>query len=151
MYHITIQSTVITNDYVPSVSKMKHWASLALRQQVRRAELTILLVDKNEIKQLNKTYRHKNKPTNVLSFKADLLPQVKLKIPLLGDMVICPNIVNQEAQAQGKTYQAHWAHIVIHGTLHLLGYDHELKKEAQQMEAREIRLLKKLGFSNPYE
>jgi probable rRNA maturation factor len=150
MYRILIQAEPTPN-FVPSAAKIKQWAKAALRHKVRRGELTIRLVGKKEIQYLNKTYRHKNKPTNVLSFKADLPEAVQLKVPLLGDLVICSDIVNEEAKKQDKTNEAHWAHIIIHGSLHILGYDHETEAEAEVMEGKEIRLLKSLGFSNPYK
>lgn len=151
MYRITIQANADKEVFIPSAMQMRQWAKAALRHKVRRGELTIRLVEKPEIKALNKTYRHKNKPTNVLSFKADLPPEISEKVPLLGDIVICSAIVNEEAKKQNKSYKAHWAHIIIHGALHILGYDHETETEALQMETKEIKLLKSLGFSNPYE
>lgn len=150
MYRIIIQAEP-TRNFVPSAAKIRQWAKAALCHKVRRGELTIRLVGKKEIQHLNKTYRHKNKPTNVLSFKADLPADIQLKVPLLGDLVICSEIVNEEAKKQDKTEEAHWAHIVIHGSLHILGYDHETEAEAQVMETKEIRLLKSLGFSDPYQ
>jgi len=150
MYRIIIQAEP-TDTFVPSAMKLRQWAKAALRHKVRRGELTIRLVGKKEIQTLNKTYRHKNKPTNVLSFKAELPEEIQLKVPLLGDLVICSEIVNEEAKKQDKTKEAHWAHIVIHGSLHILGYDHETEAEAQVMETKEIRLLKSLGFNDPYQ
>lgn len=150
MYRITIQAHP-TRGYVPSASKMKLWVKAAIRHKVRRGELTIRLVSKKEIQALNKTYRYKDKPTNVLSFKADLPEMIKMKVPLLGDLVICTDIVNEEAKAQHKLEEAHWAHIVMHGSLHLLGYDHETEAEALVMERKETRLLKNLGFNDPYQ
>ena len=149
MYRLFIQ---IESKYtfVPSAVKIKQWVKAALRHKVRKGELTIRLVNKKEIQTLNKAYRRKNKPTNVLSFKAMIPKEVKLKVPLLGDLVICSEIVNEEAQQQNKTKEAHWAHIIIHGSLHLLGYDHETEAEAEKMEAKEIRLLKSFGWSDPY-
>jgi len=149
MYRIHIQ-TETKRVFVPSANKIKHWAKAALRHKRRRGELTVRLVTPREIQALNKTYRHKDKPTNVLSFRAEMPKAVRLQYPLLGDLVICSAIVNEEAGCQGKTPEAHWAHIVIHGALHLLGYDHETEVEARVMEGKEIRLLKTLGFSNPY-
>lgn len=149
MYRIIIQ-TEPTRTFIPSAMKIKQWAKTALRHKVRRGELVIRLVGKKEIQMLNKTYRHKNKPTNILSFKAEFPEVVQLKVPPLGDLVICADIVNEEAKKQEKLPAAHWAHIIIHGALHLLGYDHETEAEAQVMEGKEIKLLKNLGFSDPY-
>lgn len=149
MYRIIIQ-TESKRAFVPSAVKIKHWTKAALRHKRKRGEVTIRLVGKKEIQALNKTYRHKDKPTNILSFRSELPKDLPLKIPLLGDLVICSAIVNEEAKEQGKAPEAHWAHIVIHGALHLLGYDHESEADALLMEGKEIRLLKACGFSNPY-
>jgi probable rRNA maturation factor len=113
------------------------------------AQLTIRITDEAEIQELNRTYRHKDKPTNVLSFPFEAPPGVE--IPLLGDIIICAAVVAREAGEQGKPLQAHWAHMVIHGTLHLLGYDHIDETEAEQMEGLEITLLAGLGYANPYQ
>lgn len=149
MYRIIIQAES-KRAFFPSAMKIRQWATAALRHKVRRGEMTVRLVGKKEIQTLNKTWRHKNKPTNILSFRSDLPKEVKLKFPLLGDLVICSEIVNEEAEQQEKKPEAHWAHIVIHGSLHLLGYDHETEAEAEVMEGKEIRLLKSLGFDDPY-
>jgi probable rRNA maturation factor len=97
---------------------------------------------------LNRRYRGKDKPTNVLSFPAAAAPGVKPRP--LGDVVICPTVLRREALAQGKREVAHWAHLIVHGTLHLIGYDHEVDGDAVRMERREVAVLKKLGFPNPY-
>ncbi len=149
MYRIFIQIES-GQAFVPTAQKIKRWVKAALGHKIRQGELTIRLVGKKEIQALNKRYRHKNKPTNVLSFRAEVPKAVKLKLPLLGDLVICSAIVNEEAHKRKKTQEAHWAHIVMHGCLHLLGYDHERKIEAEKMEKKEIRLLNSFGFSNPY-
>lgn len=114
----------------------------------RDSELFILLVNKNQIQKLNHTYRHKNSPTNVLSFVSDLPAEIEQAI--LGDVVICPEIVQAEAAEQNKTFFHHLVHMAIHGTLHLLGYDHIKDDEAQEMEATEIKILNTLGIQNPY-
>lgn len=111
-------------------------------------EVSIRIVDESESAELNQRYRNKKGPTNVLSFPVDL-PE-SLNLPLLGDLVLCAPVVTQEAQEQGKTELAHWAHMVIHGTLHLLGYDHQADEDARVMESCEISIMKKLGFANPY-
>jgi len=136
---------------VPKKSLLRKWALEALKNNIDAAEVTIRIVEKDEMTELNSTYRHKNKPTNVLSFPFDMSEDVKLDIPILGDIVICADVVNQEAQDQGKSPQAHWAHMVVHGVFHLLGYDHEEDCEAEEMEALEINVLKTMGFENPYE
>ena len=112
------------------------------------AEVTIRIVDETESQQLNFDYREKDKPTNVLSFPFQCPPGIEL--PLLGDLVICAQVVAREAQEQQKTLQAHWAHMVVHGSLHLLGFDHINDADAEEMEAEEIQILQELGFANPY-
>ncbi len=125
------------------------WCSLALRQRTNTSELTIRLVDAEEGLVLNSTWRGKDYPTNVLSFPADI-PDGLLDIPLLGDLVICVPVVEQEAAEQGKFITAHWAHLVIHGCLHLLGYDHIDDEEAEEMEDLERQLLAEIGYPDPY-
>ena len=123
-------------------------SSLKQRRKKRRVELTIRIVDEAEAQQLNETWRHRPYPTNVLSFPLESSPD--LPIPLLGDLVICAPVVAREAKEQQKSLEAHWAHLVIHGTLHLLGYDHLEESQAQVMETLEINILKNLGYPNPY-
>ena len=133
---------------LPGVAKFRHWARAALLGRRRDAELTIRIVDAAESQALNRRYRGKDKPTNVLSFPAEL-PE-DLGLPLLGDVVICREVVEGEAAAQGKAPDAHWAHMVIHGVLHLLGYDHETDEEACAMEALETGIMAELGWPDPY-
>lgn len=133
----------------PSQAQFRLWCEMGLRQRSADSELTIRLVDETEGRELNHTWRHKDYATNVLSFPADV-PDDMLDIPLLGDLVICVPVVNREAQEQGKSTEAHWAHMVIHGCLHLLGYDHIDDEEAEEMEALERTLLEELGFPDPY-
>jgi probable rRNA maturation factor len=123
------------------------WAGAAL-QGKSDVELTLRLVDRDESRALNLRYRGQDKPTNVLSFPAGL--PSGLDLPLLGDIVICAPLVVEEAEKQHKSLQSHWAHLVIHGVLHLLGHDHQDEKEAVEMEAIEVDLLASLGFSDPY-
>ncbi|MEK8081158.1 rRNA maturation RNase YbeY [Pseudomonas sp. XK-1] len=134
---------------LPSEAQFRTWCALALRQRSADSELTIRLVDEPEGRELNNTWRHKDYATNVLSFPADV-PDEMLDIPLLGDLVICVPVVEREAQEQAKTLDAHWAHLVIHGCLHLLGYDHIEDAEAEEMEALERELLAELGHPDPY-
>lgn len=137
---------------LPKKTQLAKWVKAALqhqKQNARRNELTIRLVEEDEIQSLNNTYRHKNYPTNVLSFPADLPPG--LDIPLLGDLVICAPVIAREATEQQKSLEAHWAHMVIHGTLHLLGYDHIDEQEAEIMEAIETEILQQLGYPDPYQ
>ncbi|MFC0709669.1 rRNA maturation RNase YbeY [Azorhizophilus paspali] len=135
---------------LPAEDDFRRWCELALRQRSADSELTIRLVDEEEGRELNRTWRHKDYPTNVLSFPADV-PEGLLDIPLLGDLVICVPVVEREAAEQDKTADAHWAHLVIHGCLHLLGYDHIEDAEAEEMEFLERDLLAELGYPNPYD
>ena len=123
----------------PAAADLQRWCELALRQRSGDSELTIRLVDEAEGRELNRTWRQKDYATNVLSFPADV-PDEFLDIPLLGDLVICVPVVEREAAEQGKALEAHWAHLVIHGCLHLLGYDHIEDAEAEEMEALERQL-----------
>lgn len=143
---LDLQSACSAPD-LPDEDSFRRWAGLALQGKPGH-ELTIRLVDEAESQSLNRQYRGKDSPTNVLSFPADLPPE--LNIPLLGDLVICAQVVAREALEQDKPLQAHWAHMVIHGCLHLLGYDHSEDSEAEQMEALERQLLAQLGIADPY-
>lgn len=134
---------------LPAEADFQAWCALALRQRSADSELTIRLVDEAEGRELNRTWRGKDYATNVLSFPADV-PDELLDIPLLGDLVICVPVVEREAVEQGKTQEAHWAHLVIHGCLHLLGYDHIDDEEAEEMESLERILLAELGHPDPY-
>jgi len=153
IYPVTLQlfSSKIQN--IPSDTKLKYWVSTALHHHfpATPVEVHLNVVDEAEIQKLNQTYRHKNKPTNVLAFPSDLPKAIFDEKPLLGDIILCASIIEKESKEQNKSLDAHWAHIVIHGTLHLLGYDHVQDDEALIMENFEITLLKSLGFSNPYE
>jgi len=112
------------------------------------SELLIRMVDKNEIQNLNKTYRHQDKPTNVLSFPSDV--PIEIDEEILGDVVICLEVVKQEAQDQQKTFLDHLTHMAVHGTLHLLGYDHIEDDQAKTMESLEVEILDRLQIKNPY-
>lgn len=138
-----------SNGARPDEAELRRWCELALRQRAADSELTIRLVDEAEGRELNHTWRQKDYATNVLSFPADV-PDDLLDIPLLGDLVICVPVVEREAAEQGKALQAHWAHLVIHGCLHLLGYDHLDDDEAEEMESLERQLLAELGHPDPY-
>ncbi len=133
----------------PTEAQFRLWCETGLRPRTADSEMTIRLVDETEGRELNHTWRHKDYATNVLSFPADV-PEDLLDIPLLGDLVICVPVVNREAQEQGKQCDAHWAHMVIHGCLHLLGFDHIDDDEAEEMEALERTLLAELGYPDPY-
>ncbi|MGM3386365.1 rRNA maturation RNase YbeY [Stutzerimonas stutzeri] len=138
----------------PDEQAFRRWCELALRQRSADSELTIRLVDEAEGRELNRDYRGKDYPTNVLSFPAEVPDgpdgEPLLDIPLLGDLVICVAVVEREAAEQAKPLEAHWAHLVIHGCLHLLGYDHLEDEEAEEMEGLERELLAELGYPDPY-
>lgn len=133
---------------LPAVAKLRHWARSALAGRRQDAELAIRIVDAAESRALNRRYRGKDRPTNVLAFPAEL--PAELALPLLGDLVICREVVEAEAAAQAKPLDAHWAHMVIHGALHLIGYDHKTPAEAEAMEALEAEVLAELGWPDPY-
>jgi len=148
MSKITVQIACNTEPH-PSAPQLRAWARHVLRsEQALDKHVTLRIADALEVQHLNATYRSKDKPTNVLSFPMDAPPGVNF--PLLGDIILCSEIINQEALAQAKPNQAHWAHMVVHGILHLLGYDHIEDEEANLMESREIFLLNQLGFADPY-
>jgi probable rRNA maturation factor len=134
--------------WVPSSQRLREWAEAALSPQPKRSVLSVRIVGKARSRSLNLRYRHKDKPTNVLSFAgAGLAPDGR---SFLGELVICAPLVALEARAQNKALSAHWAHLTIHGVLHLMGFDHERASEAGKMAAREIQILDRLGFSDPY-
>jgi len=147
---LDVQYAVVVTD-LPSVDQLQLWVDHALNfiNEVQDSpELTLRIVDETEGRELNHQWRNRDYATNVLSFPFDCPPEVPLN--LLGDIVICAPVVAREAQEQHKLLQAHWAHLVIHGVLHLLGYDHLTDDEAQEMEALEIAILQQLNYSNPY-
>jgi len=136
---------------VPAPASFRRWVEAALKGARRRkgTELSIRIVDADEGQSLNLQYRGKDYATNVLSFPVELPPGVD--VPLIGDLVICAPVVTREAAEQGKKAADHWAHLTVHGTLHLLGYDHIDDAEAETMEALETRVLAGLGIADPYE
>lgn len=133
---------------VPSEEQLHAWVIAALQHQEVDREITIRIVNQPESQSLNEQYRGQDKPTNVLSFPADLPTGVDH--PWLGDLVICAPLIECEATEQGKEIQDHWAHLVIHGVLHLLGHDHQQADEAKEMEALETNILASLGYPDPY-
>ncbi|MCC2666343.1 MAG: ybeY [Gammaproteobacteria bacterium] len=154
MHRIVIQCAVLKN-IMPAARQLRKWARDILKNQTTQAvEITIRIVTPLEMIKLNTQYRHKENVTNVLSFpygSKNITINTKKEPLLLGDIVICADVVNQEAIAQAKKPIAHWAHIVTHGILHLLGYDHEVEADAILMESLEVRMLESLGFPNPYK
>lgn len=137
------------DDEIPPPARLQAWVEAALAGRRESAELTVRIVDAAESAALNATYRGKDRATNVLSFPFEAPPQVPTD--LLGDLVVCAPVVGREAREQGKPLEAHWAHMIVHGCLHLLGYDHIDEAEAEQMEALEKQILADLGYSDPYE
>jgi probable rRNA maturation factor len=124
------------------------WVESLASEIEEASELVIRVVDANESQKLNKTFRDKDYPTNVLSFPADI--QLPEGPTILGDIAICLPVVKREADEQSKCFDQHFAHMVVHGCLHLMGYDHEDEDDADQMEAKEIGILENLGYPNPY-
>ncbi len=138
---------------LPSLAQFEHWVSAAINGRRARAELTVRIVDRDEATTLNRQYRGLDRPTNVLSFPFELPGGLMPDDPicdLLGDLVICAEVVEREAFEQHKASSAHWAHMVVHGVLHLLGHDHRNDAEANVMETLETRILVGLGFPPPY-
>jgi probable rRNA maturation factor len=134
---------------LPTEAQFQTWVDAALADQDKEFEVVIRLVDEAESAQLNQEYRGKSGATNILSFEFEIPDNVPVN--LLGDLVICAPLVKKEALAQHKVLEHHWAHLVIHGVLHLRGYDHLEEAEAEEMEAKEIEILQQLHISNPYQ
>lgn len=135
---------------LPKDEDLLRWVSeILMTENKSDTELTIRFVSEEEISDLNETYRNKKGSTNVLSFPFEAPDEVELN--LLGDLVICTDVVKKEATQQHKEEIAHWAHMVVHGTLHLLGYDHQTDEQADVMESKEIKILSQLGYSDPYQ
>jgi len=149
---VDIQSASV--EPAPDEEDIRRWATTTLEHHSPSAnvELTIRLVDIEEMTQLNHTFRGKSAATNVLSFPVDLPQEIDKEFahPLLGDIIICAPVVRSEALQQGKTEEAHWAHMVVHGTLHLVGFDHIEEEEAKTMEALESAILGQLNYGCPY-
>jgi probable rRNA maturation factor len=145
---ITVSEAVDTEEGdIPDATLIQQWAEHACACS-DEVSVSVQIVSRDEMRELNHTWRGKDKPTNVLSFPMELPDEVDLKI--LGDVVLCADVINAEAKQQHKPLQAHWAHMVVHGMLHLQGYDHVDDRQAEAMEALEIRILNQLGFENPY-
>ncbi|CAJ1787323.1 Endoribonuclease YbeY [Aeromonas hydrophila] len=145
---LDLQLASASTDGLPSEAQLQGWLDGTILGFQQEAEVTVRIIDEAESNELNLTYRGKDKPTNVLSFPFEAPPG--LELPLLGDLVICRQVVEHEAAEQGKPLMAHWAHMVVHGSLHLLGYDHIEDDEAEEMEALERDIMQELGFADPY-
>jgi len=151
---LDIQNNLLINHsfYLPTLIDINRFVqAVFLHEQLVASELTLRLVDEPEMQSLNHHYRGKNYPTNVLSFPSNIPKEVELEVPFLGDIVLCVPVIEREAIEQSLTISAHWAHMIVHGLLHLLGYDHENEEDAELMEAKEIILLNNLGIDNPYD
>lgn len=135
--------------YAPTIEQLQVWVDAVLSEFRKESEIVIRIVGDEESAKLNEQYRHKSGPTNILSFPFEVPNGIALN--LLGDLVVCAPVVEKEAEQQHKSIDTHWAHIVIHGVLHLLGFDHTNDHEAEIMEAKEIGILKKLKINNPYQ
>jgi probable rRNA maturation factor len=139
---------------LPAAVSFRRWVAAALDGRIREADLAIRIVDAKEGRALNRHYRGKDYATNVLSFPAEVAEGVKLpkgvKMPLLGDLVLCAPVIAREAREQGKPLNAHYAHLTVHGALHLLGWDHEDECDAECMEKLEREILAGLGIDDPY-
>lgn len=148
-YQIDIESNSQSRQ-IPALAELQNWIGAALAsQEFEEGEVSVYIVDEDEGRELNAQYRGKDYPTNVLSFPADIAEEVG--VPLLGDLVVCAPVVEREAQEQGKSLQAHWAHMLIHGTLHLVGFDHIDDDEAETMETLETQIITGLGYPAPYQ
>lgn len=145
---LDLQLAVENETNLPSQALIQQWLDQTITPFQADAEITVRIVDEAESHQLNFDYRGKDKPTNVLSFPFEAPPGIELN--LLGDLIICRQVVEAEAQEQSKPVLAHWAHMVVHGSLHLLGYDHIQDDEAEEMEALETEIMLSMGFEDPY-
>lgn len=146
---LDLQLACSNHNGLPDEITFQHWLSTFLPQFQSESEVTIRIVDIAESQYLNLKYRGKDKPTNVLSFPFEVIENITLA--LLGDLVICRQIVEKEAIEQKKTLDSHWAHVVIHGCLHLLCYNHQNDFEAEKMEKIETKIMQKLGYPDPYQ
>ena len=140
--------TIFKSNGQPDQEQIQRWVDAALEDVNQETEIVVRIVDEQESAELNEQYRHKPGPTNILSFPVEVPEGIELN--LLGDLVVCAPILEKEALEQHKALADHWAHIIVHGVLHLLGYDHIDDDEAELMESKEITILNKLSIKNPY-
>ncbi len=145
---LDLQLACEDNTGLPDESQFQAWLDAVIPQFQEESEVTIRLVDTAESHELNLTYRGMDKPTNVLSFPFEAPPGMEM--PLLGDLIICRQVVEREAKEQNVSLDSHWAHMVVHGSLHLLGYDHIEDEEAEEMEGIETEIMLALGYEDPY-
>ena len=150
---IDLQIASENSEGLPTLEQFTHWVETALAFEAQtedfpETEMTIRIVDEEESQTLNREYRGKDYPTHVLSFPFEVPEGIEL--PLLGDLVICRQVMEREAKEQQISLASHWAHLAVHGTLHLLGYDHIEEAEAEEMEGLETKIMQKLGFEDPY-
>ncbi|MEZ8879944.1 MULTISPECIES: rRNA maturation RNase YbeY [Vibrio] len=145
---LDLQIAVENEQGLPTEQDIQLWLDKTIPQFQENAELTVRIVDTEESHQLNHDYRGKDKPTNVLSFPFEA--PLGMELDLLGDLIICRQVVEKEAEEQNKPLLAHWAHMVVHGSLHLLGYDHIEDDEAEEMESLETEIMQTMGFEDPY-
>jgi len=145
---LDLQVATENENGLPQEAQFQRWLDATIPAFQAESEVTIRLVDEAESHELNLTYRGKDKSTNVLSFPFEVPPGIEL--PLLGDLIICRQVVEREAEEQGKPLEAHWAHMVVHGSLHLLGYDHIEDEAAEEMESLETEIMLALDYDDPY-
>lgn len=147
---ISVELEVIDDSFwIPDLAQFENWVSASLESEVKTAEVSLRIVGVEEMRSLNKQYRNKDSSTNILSFPVDIINK-NPEFNFLGDLVICASVIDSEAKMYNKSLVSRWAHIVVHGCLHLLGYDHIEPSEAEKMEGLESKILKKLGFTDPY-
>ena len=152
---LTVDVQIACNDPdIPDEVQMRAWIATALEASGRNGdahvEVAVRVVDADEIRMLNERYRQQDKPTNVLSFPVEAAAMLGGEVATLGDVVVCAPVVRAEAEEQSKQLVSHWAHMLVHGTLHLLGYDHEAETDAAIMEGLEATILAQQGIANPY-
>lgn len=159
MIYVNLQIATEQTDNIPDLDEIQRICDCAILPRKQEAELSIRIVTEEESHELNLQYRDKDRPTNVLSFPYEFPEELPLEIVeemeldniYIGDLAICKNVVEKEAQEQNKPLNAHWAHMIVHGCLHLLGYDHITDEDANVMEPLETKIMQDLGFENPYK
>ncbi len=135
--------------FIPDQQQFQNWVDAVLTDESQHSEIVIRVIDEDEMIEFNQQYRHKSGPTNILSFPFEAPDSVESD--LLGDLLVCAPVIETESKQQKKTLENHWAHIIVHGVLHLIGYDHINDMDAEEMEALEVMILKTITINNPYE